>query len=131
MEIKPGDIYIRRSNGSFYRVKMIDDKKIVLESEDGSRLSIIDIRGLEREYGRKESLPPPISFFSSYSFLRICLPIFLKVRFISLITQSKGHMRQVINARIGLAICIAGVLKILVVIFRSLPFSQQGATFFC
>ena len=54
MDVKIGDIYIRESDGKICRVKKIDNTMIVLESEDGSRLSLTDIFGLEKAYTKKE-----------------------------------------------------------------------------
>ena len=55
MEIKLGDIYTRHSNRAVYRVKMIDGRQVVLESEDGRLLSMTDIYGLANAYTRRES----------------------------------------------------------------------------
>ena len=55
MEVKVGDIYIRHSDGKSYRVKRIDHKMVVLELEDGTRLSLTDIFALEKAYRKKES----------------------------------------------------------------------------
>jgi hypothetical protein len=60
VEVKVGDIYIRHSDGKSYRVKRIDNKMVVLESlelEDGSRLRLTDIFGLEKAYSKRESKP--------------------------------------------------------------------------
>jgi len=57
MEVKVGDIYIRHSDGKSYRVKRIDHKMVVLELEDGSRLSLTDIFSLEKAYRKRESKP--------------------------------------------------------------------------
>ncbi len=54
MGVKIGDTYIRQSDGKIYRIKKIDNTMIVLESEDGSRLTLTDIFGLERAYRKKE-----------------------------------------------------------------------------
>jgi hypothetical protein len=54
MDVKIGDIYIRHSDGKIYRVKKIDNKMVVVESEDGRRQAITDIFGLERAYTKKE-----------------------------------------------------------------------------
>jgi hypothetical protein len=54
MDVKLGDIYIRHSDGKIRRVKKIDNTMIVLESEDGSRLALTDIFGLEKAYRKKE-----------------------------------------------------------------------------
>jgi len=58
VNIKLGEIYTRHSDGVVYRVKMIDYKKVVLESEDGSLLSMTDIYGLENAYTKKGSPIP-------------------------------------------------------------------------
>ncbi len=55
MKIEVGDIYIRNSERILYRVKAIDNIKVILESEDGSLLSITDIYGLEKAYIKRES----------------------------------------------------------------------------
>ena len=55
MDIKVGDIYIRHSDGVVYRVKAIDNLKVVLESEDRSLLTITDIYGLKKAYTKRES----------------------------------------------------------------------------
>ena len=57
MDIKAGDLYVRRSDGAVFRVKMIDNIKVVLESEDKSLLTITDIYGLEKSYTKKELKP--------------------------------------------------------------------------
>jgi len=56
-EVKVGDVYIRYSGGKNYRVKRIDHKMVVLELEDGSRLSLTDIFSLEKAYKKRESKP--------------------------------------------------------------------------
>jgi L-ascorbate metabolism protein UlaG (beta-lactamase superfamily) len=53
VEIKVGDIYIRHSDGQICRVKWIGHATAVLESEDGSRLRLIDIFDLEKTYTKK------------------------------------------------------------------------------
>ena len=58
MEVKVGDVYIRHSDGKSYRVKRIDHKMVVLELEDGTRLSLTDIFALEQAYSKRESKPP-------------------------------------------------------------------------
>ena len=58
MNVKVGDIYIRHSDGRICRVKRIEHKKIVLESEDGTWLTLADIFGLEKAYSKKEPKPP-------------------------------------------------------------------------
>ena len=55
MKIEVGDIYIRNSDRMHYRVKAIDNIKVILESEDKSLLSITDIYGLEKAYTKRES----------------------------------------------------------------------------
>jgi hypothetical protein len=55
VEIKPGDIYTRHKDGVVYRVKWFDSKTVVLESQDGSLLSMTDIYGLANAYTRRES----------------------------------------------------------------------------
>ncbi len=55
MDIKVGDIYIRNSDDRIYKVKMIGNKIIVLETEDGSHLTMTDIFGLEIAYTKKEA----------------------------------------------------------------------------
>ncbi len=57
MDVKVGDIYIRRSDGKICRVKRIDHKKVVLESQDGTWLTLADIFGLEKAYSKKEPDP--------------------------------------------------------------------------
>jgi len=57
VDIKAGDLYVRRSDGAVFRVKMIDNIKVVLESEDKSLLTITDIYGLEKSYTQKELKP--------------------------------------------------------------------------
>ena len=54
MDFKIGDIYIRHSDGKLWRVKNIDNKKVVLESLDGAGLTMTDIFGLEKGYSKKE-----------------------------------------------------------------------------
>jgi hypothetical protein len=57
VEVKVGDIFIRHSDGKSYRVKRIDHKMVVLELEDGTRLSLTDIFSLEKAYRKRESKP--------------------------------------------------------------------------
>jgi len=57
VEVKVGDIYVRHSDGKSYRVKRIDHKMVVLELEDGTRLSLTDISSLEKAYSKRESKP--------------------------------------------------------------------------
>jgi hypothetical protein len=54
VNVKIGDIYIRNSDGKICRVKRIDYKKVVLESEDGNWLTFADIFGLEKAYSKKQ-----------------------------------------------------------------------------
>ena len=54
MDVKVGDIYIRNSDRMLYRVKAIDNIKVILESEDRSLLSITDIYGLQKAYTKKK-----------------------------------------------------------------------------
>ena len=58
MDVKPGETYIRNSDGKIYRVKKVDNKMIVLESEDSSQLALTDIFGLEKAYMKKEAAAP-------------------------------------------------------------------------
>ena len=55
MEVKVGDIYTRHSDGKICRVKWVDGTTAVLESEDGTRLLLTDIFGLEKAYSKRES----------------------------------------------------------------------------
>ena len=57
MEVELGDIYIQHKDGKICRVKWIDRTTIVLESQDGSRLRLTDIFGLEKAYSKRESKP--------------------------------------------------------------------------
>ena len=54
MDVKLRDVYIRNSDGKVYRVKTIDNKMIVLESEDPTQLALTDIFGLEKAYTKRE-----------------------------------------------------------------------------
>ncbi len=59
MDVKLGDVYIRKSGGKIYRVKKIDNTMILLESsEDSSQLALTDIFGLEKAYTKKEEHAP-------------------------------------------------------------------------
>ncbi|HYA90969.1 MAG TPA: hypothetical protein VEK32_05675 [Thermodesulfobacteriota bacterium] len=58
VEVKVGDIYILHSDRKIYRVKRIDHTMVVLELEDGTRLRLTDIFGLEKGYSKRESKPP-------------------------------------------------------------------------
>ena len=58
MEIKVGDLYIRRSDRQICKVKRIDNKMVVLELEDEGRLILTDIFGLEKAYTKKEPKSP-------------------------------------------------------------------------
>ncbi len=53
MGITIGDIYIRHLDGKLWKVKNIDNKKVVLESLDGAGLTMTDIFGLEKGYTKK------------------------------------------------------------------------------
>jgi hypothetical protein len=57
MNIKVGDYYIRHSDGRVCRIKNIAHRRVVLESEDGTWLTLIDISGLPKAYRKKESKP--------------------------------------------------------------------------
>ena len=54
MDVKIGDVYIRNSDGKVYRVKMIDNKKIVLQSDEEGKRTLTDVFGLEKAYTKKE-----------------------------------------------------------------------------
>jgi len=54
VEVKVGDIYIRHSDRRIWRVKKIDNIMVVLESEDGTRITLTDIFGLGKAYSKKE-----------------------------------------------------------------------------
>ena len=58
VEVKVGDIYIRHSDRRIWRVKKINNIMVVLESEDGTRLTLADIFGLGKAYTKKEPNPP-------------------------------------------------------------------------
>jgi len=58
VEVKVGDIYIRHSDRGIWRVKKIDNIMVVLESEDGTRLTLADIFGLGKGYSKKEPTSP-------------------------------------------------------------------------
>ena len=55
MDVKVGDVYIRHKDGKICRVKWFDHKNIVLESEDGTWLTMADIFGIEKAYSKRES----------------------------------------------------------------------------
>ncbi len=57
MNVKVGDLYIRHSDGKIWKVKKIEYKKVVLESENGKRLALADIFGLGKGYSKKETHP--------------------------------------------------------------------------
>ncbi len=57
-EVKVGDIYIRHSDRRIWRVKKIDNIMVVLESEDGTLLTLADVFGLGKAYSRKEPPSP-------------------------------------------------------------------------
>jgi len=54
VDLKVGDIYIRNSDRILYGVKAIDNTRVILESQDGSLLSITDIYGLQMAYTKKK-----------------------------------------------------------------------------
>ena len=54
MEVKVGDIYIRHSNERVYKVKMIDNKIVVLQLMNERQLCLTDIFGLEKGYTKVE-----------------------------------------------------------------------------
>jgi hypothetical protein len=56
-KVRVGDIYVRHSDGKICKVKKIDYKKVVLESEDGTWLTIADFFGLEKAYSKKSPKP--------------------------------------------------------------------------
>jgi hypothetical protein len=58
VEVKVGDIYIRHSDRRIWRVKKINNTMVVLESEDGTRLTLADIFGLGKAYSKKEPNRP-------------------------------------------------------------------------
>jgi hypothetical protein len=55
VEVKVGDLYIRRSDHQICKVKRIDNKMIVLELDDENRLTLSNLFSLENAYIRKES----------------------------------------------------------------------------
>jgi hypothetical protein len=58
VEVKVGDIYIRHSDRRIWRVKKINNTMVVLESEDGTRLTFADMFGLGKAYSKREPTPP-------------------------------------------------------------------------
>ncbi len=54
IDVKIGDIYVRNADGKVYRVKKIDEKKIVLESDRKDTQIFLDMFVLERAYTKKE-----------------------------------------------------------------------------
>ncbi len=54
MDVKVGEIYIRNSDEQVFKVKRIDNKMIVLETENGGRLALTEVFGLEKKYTKKE-----------------------------------------------------------------------------
>ena len=75
MDIKVGDVFVRRSDKRMWTVKKIDGTKVVLESldrdETGSLtqkirikfkdvkvLTVTDVHGLKNNYDRVEPTPP-------------------------------------------------------------------------
>jgi len=65
MDITIGDTYIRHSDEKLWRVKRIDNKKVVLESLDGSGLTVTDVFGLEKGYTKK--VPRPLSPLNNHA----------------------------------------------------------------
>lgn len=61
MKVKVGDIYTRNSDEKVCKVKWIDHKTIVLESEDGDWIVLAEIFGLEKAYTKKEPKSPDLS----------------------------------------------------------------------
>ncbi len=57
MEVRVGDTYIRLSDGQICRVKWVDGKAVVLESENESHLRLTNIFALEKAYRKGESSP--------------------------------------------------------------------------
>jgi len=53
MDIKVGDVFVRRSDGRVWTVKKIDGIKVVLESPD-KKLTTTDIYGLKNNYDKVE-----------------------------------------------------------------------------
>jgi len=53
IDIKVGDAFVRYSDETVWRIKKIDGNKLLLESPDG-KLSMTDIYGLEKSYGKVE-----------------------------------------------------------------------------
>jgi len=54
VNLRVGDIYVLNSDRMLYGVKAIDNIKVILESQDGSLLSITDIYGLQKAYTKKK-----------------------------------------------------------------------------
>ena len=55
MDVNIGDIYIRHSDGKLWRVKSIQNKKVVLESLDGvGFLTMTDIFGLQKAFAKRD-----------------------------------------------------------------------------
>jgi len=55
MDITVGDTYVRHSDEKMWRVKSVDNKKVVLESVDGAGLTVTDIFGLKSAYTKRAS----------------------------------------------------------------------------
>jgi hypothetical protein len=56
--VNVGDIYIRNLDRKVCKVKWIDYKGVILESEGGDWLALADIFGLEKAYTKKEPKSP-------------------------------------------------------------------------
>jgi hypothetical protein len=61
VKVKVGDIYIRNLDGKVCKVKWIDHKRVVLESEDGNWVTLAEIFGLEKRYTKKGAKSPDLS----------------------------------------------------------------------
>jgi len=59
VEVKVGDIYVRNSDRTIWRVKKIDNIMVVLESGDETRQTLADIFGLKKAYTKIEPKSPP------------------------------------------------------------------------
>jgi hypothetical protein len=56
--VNVGDIYIRNLDRKVCKVRWIDYKGVILESEGGDWLALADIFGLEKAYTKKEPKSP-------------------------------------------------------------------------
>jgi hypothetical protein len=54
MDIKVGNVFVRRSDEGVWKVKKIDGHKVLLESSD-QKLAMTDIYGLEKSYRKIET----------------------------------------------------------------------------